>query len=52
MVKEIKKSGKKYFECIECNFVYKNKKIAEECEGYCKKHHSCNTEITKYSIQV
>jgi len=52
MVKEIKKSGKRYFECRECNFVYKNEEIAKECEDYCKKHHSCNMEITKYSIQV
>jgi len=50
MVKEIKKLEKKYFECEECNFVYKDKKFAKECEDYCKKYHSCNTEITKRAV--
>ena len=52
MVKEIKKSGKGYFECEVCNFVYKDRKIAKECEAYCKKNYACNTKITKYAIQI
>ncbi|MBI2558691.1 hypothetical protein HYW20_05185 [Candidatus Woesearchaeota archaeon] len=52
MVKEIKRSGKKYFECEACNFVYKDKKIAEECEAYCKKHYACSIEITKHAIKI
>ena len=52
MVKEINKQGKKYFECEECNFSYKDRKIAKECEDYCKKHHACSTEITEHAIKV
>lgn len=36
--------------CEECNFVYTEKEKARECEGFCKKHRSCSTEITKKSI--
>ena len=52
MVKKIKKSNKQYFECEECNFIYRDRKTAKECEDYCKKYHSCNTEITKHSIKI
>lgn len=50
MVKQIIKSKKIYYECEECNFLHKDKKTAEKCEKWCKKYHSCNTEITKYAI--
>ena len=39
MTKEVKKLGKEYFECEECNFAYKDEKIAQECENCCKKYH-------------
>jgi len=52
MVKEINKSGKEYFECGECSFIYKDRKIAKECEDYCKKNHACSIEITKHSIKI
>ena len=52
MVKKIKKSKNQYFQCEECNFVYKDRKIAEECEAYCKKNHACSTEITRHAIKI
>ena len=52
MVKEINKSGKKYFECEECKFVYKDRGLAEKCERHCEKHHSCNLEITRHAIKI
>ena len=52
MVKEIKKSGNRYFECEMCNFVYKDRKIAKKCEDYCKNNHACSIKITKYAIQI
>ena len=48
----IQKNKINYFECEECYFVYKDRKIAKECEDYCKKHHACSTEITKHAIQI
>ncbi len=52
MVQEIKKDKRKYYICKECNFAYKEKQLAEKCEEWCKKHHSCNIEITKNAIQI
>jgi len=50
MVKSIKKKGKEYFVCEQCNFSYKEKQTAEKCEQWCAKHHSCNIEITKKAV--
>lgn len=52
MVKTLTKNNKKYFTCEECNFAYLYKKIAKQCEEYCKKHHSCSLEITKHSVKI
>ena len=52
MVKPITKNNKTYYICAECNFAYKDKGIAEKCETWCREHHSCNTEITKYAVEV
>lgn len=52
MVKKLTKDNKSYYVCAECNFAYKDKKIAEKCEQWCKKYHSCNIEITKYAVNV
>ena len=41
---------KQVYICEECNFAYKEKEFAKKCEEFCKKHHSCNTEVTKHSI--
>ncbi len=48
MVKKIKESR---YQCEECKFIYSDKKWAEKCERWCKKHHSCNLEITKHAVK-
>lgn len=35
------------YECQGCNMWYKEKKLAEKCEQWCKTHQSCNLEIIK-----
>lgn len=52
MVKSIKKDGKEYYQCEECNFFYKEKELAQKCEDYCNKYHSCSLEITKYAVKI
>lgn len=52
MVKAITKNNKKYFICEECNFAYLDKKTANECEQWCRTHHSCSLEITKHAIEI
>ncbi len=47
MVKKTKSGNK----CEECGYVYKDGRWAEKCEAWCKKHNSCNLEITKHSIK-
>ncbi len=42
--------GEKYYICEECRFKYKDKELAQKCEKWCKKHKSCNLNITKYAI--
>ncbi len=39
------------YKCHECGFWYKEEKWAEKCEAWCKKHKSCNLEITKHSLR-
>lgn len=39
------------YACEECGFAYKEKNWAEKCEAWCKEKHSCNIEITKYSVK-
>lgn len=50
MAKMIKKENKKYYQCGICKFVYKDKKWADKCEEWCKKHKSCNISITNYAV--
>ncbi len=39
------------YECEECLLKYKEEKIAEKCEKWCKKNKSCNIKITKYAVK-
>ena len=41
---------KKLYKCKECELIYKDKKLAEKCERWCKEHKSCNLKITKYAV--
>lgn len=51
MVKIVSNLKGKYYICEECNFAYKDKKIASKCEDWCNKYHSCNIEITQYAVK-
>ena len=48
MVKTIQQQKKEFYECPECGFRYESKEWAEKCEAWCKKHQSCNIEITAH----
>ena len=52
MVKEIEIKNKKYYKCEECGLVYLYKEIAEKCQNWCKKYHTCNLEIIKYAQRL
>lgn len=52
MEKRISENNKKYYLCRECGLKYKNRILAEKCEKWCKKHKSCNLEITKNAIII
>lgn len=34
-----------------CGFHYRNEKTAKECEAWCRKHKSCNIEITARALE-
>ena len=52
MVKETKKGGKAYYICEECDFAYETKEWAQKCQDWCREHHSCSLEITKYAVNL
>ncbi len=39
------------FQCPECGLHYYSNSIAQQCATWCKKHKSCNLEITKHSAE-
>ena len=43
--------SEKLFVCPECNLEYKDAEWAKKCATWCKEHHSCNLEITKYAVE-
>jgi len=40
-----------HFKCQECGLFYPHKKWADKCGDWCKKHKSCNLEITKQALK-
>jgi hypothetical protein len=47
----VKKVGMKpCYVCDECGFGYSDAKTALECEGFCRKNHSCDPSIVKRAI--
>ena len=52
MVEEKIIGHEKFYMCVQCNFAYKEKELAEKCEAFCKEHHSCNLEITKHAVKI
>jgi len=51
MVKEEQYKGKTIFVCEHCNFGYETEKLANQCEQFCEKYHSCSMEITKHAVK-
>lgn len=51
MVKATKKENQELYQCEECGFQYAEKEWAEKCEAWCRKHQSCNLEITAHAIK-
>jgi len=45
MVKIVEKEGRKEYVCEACGYRYKARELAEQCQSWCTKHHSCNLEI-------
>jgi uncharacterized C2H2 Zn-finger protein len=45
--KQKTKDRSKLYKCPECGFLYKEKEWADKCQAWCKKHHTCNLEITE-----
>ncbi|MGH7196460.1 MAG: hypothetical protein ACREGJ_01680 [Candidatus Saccharimonadales bacterium] len=39
------------YQCPECGLHYKDKELAKKCEAFCKAHHACSMDITKYSVE-
>jgi len=52
MAEERNLNGKIVFMCEECGYFYKDKKWAGKCQAWCKKHKSCNLEITKHATKM
>jgi len=52
MVKEIEHNGEKYYQCEACKMYYKDRKIAEKCEKWCKEKNSCNLEIIEHAVEL
>jgi len=51
MTEIINLKNRRFYECKECNFKYKEKKLAQQCKKWCKKYKSCNIEITKHAMK-
>ena len=39
------------YQCEECKLLYKDEEIANKCEQWCKRTHSCNLEIIKHAVK-
>jgi len=51
MVKQQEQDKTRIYICEACGFGYKEKKLAQKCEDFCKKNNSCSLEITKYAVK-
>ena len=45
------KIEKELHKCPKCGLHYEDKAQAKKCEVWCRKHHSCNLEITSQAIE-
>ncbi|MBI2675814.1 MAG: hypothetical protein HYX24_05115 [Candidatus Aenigmarchaeota archaeon] len=44
------KHAKSLLKCEECGLLYRERKWAERCEAYCRKHKSCSLEIIGHAL--
>lgn len=51
MVRKTIFKGRLAHECEVCGFKYADRKVAEECENFCRTHNSCSMEITKSALR-
>lgn len=52
MVREVRRKGKTLYVCEECGYAYEERGWAEKCERWCRKHQSCNLEITSHGAPL
>ena len=46
----MKKTDDGVYQCEECDLLYLDSSWAGKCEEWCRKHKSCNLEITNHAI--
>ncbi len=49
MVPAASEDKERLYECLVCGLHYIRKEWAEQCEAWCKKHHSCSLAITSHA---
>lgn len=50
MVKQVEREGVEEYVCEACGYRYYKREIAERCEAWCFKNHSCNLEIIEQGM--
>ncbi|MDP2630456.1 MAG: hypothetical protein Q8P56_03550 [Candidatus Uhrbacteria bacterium] len=51
MLKEEKKDEDMVYQCEECGLHYREREWAEQCEAWCREHHTCNLEIIVHAVE-
>ena len=52
MAEEANLEGEVVYKCMKCGYFYNDIEKAEECEKWCRKHKSCNLDITQHAIKI
>ncbi len=52
MVTKLQRGKKTLYVCDECRFAYTERKWAEQCEQWCREHHTCNLQITQHGVPL
>lgn len=51
MVNIVSRREKELYQCGECGLQYERRKIAEQCQAWCKEHMSCNLDLIQYAVK-